>query len=234
MLCDVRGFWLAGERTFPKGAPKRYLGQICKVLYSNTKAKYLNLVFEVFFYAEVFGIGDLFFDSVAVRWNSVEIEFQNPSLEGRPRPSASLIISVNLLIKMSCKRFPSFHSDHYQHARPARWIPQLFSPFHTAQSQTMHAPNAHRLGKGSQSFCSREHGIFRICLNSTLVDVGIKTMMFWYLRKLPYGLMFCPSRFRGQMRVFFTLRYRQQRRDGINRVVGPGHKSGHGQGIQAL
>ena len=67
MLCDVRGFWLAGERTFPKGAPKRYLGQICKVLYSNTKAKYLNLVFEVFFYAEVFGIGDLFFDSVAVR-----------------------------------------------------------------------------------------------------------------------------------------------------------------------
>ena len=69
-----------------------------------------------------------FSNSGAVRWNSVEIEFQNPSLAARPRPSASLIISVNLLIKMSCKRFPSFHSDHYQHARAARGIPQHLTP----------------------------------------------------------------------------------------------------------
>ena len=69
------------------------------------------------------------------RWNSVEIEFQNPSLAARPRPSASLIISVNLLIKMSCKRFPSFHSDHYQHARPPAEY-RSFSPLpalHTFQ-----------------------------------------------------------------------------------------------------
>ena len=73
--------------------------------------------------------------SGAVRWNSVEIEFQNPSLAARPRPSASLIISVNLLIKMSCKRFPSFHSDHYQHARPPAEY-RSFSPLpalHTFQ-----------------------------------------------------------------------------------------------------
>ena len=71
----------------------------------------------------------------ARRWNSVEIEFQNPSLAARPRPSASLIISVNLLIKMSCKRFPSFHSDHYQHARPPAEY-RSFSPLpalHTFQ-----------------------------------------------------------------------------------------------------
>ena len=71
----------------------------------------------------------------ARRWNSVEIEFQNPSLAARPRLSASLIISVNLLIKMSCKRFPSFHSDHYQHARPPAEY-RSFSPLpalHTFQ-----------------------------------------------------------------------------------------------------
>ena len=65
----------------------------------------------------------------------MEIEFQNPSLAARPRPSASLIISVNLLIKMSCKRFPSFHSDHYQHARPPAEY-RSFSPLpalHTFQ-----------------------------------------------------------------------------------------------------
>ena len=80
----------------------------------------------------------------ARRWNSVEIEFQNPSLAARPRPSASLIISVNLLIKMSCKRFPSFHSDHYQHARPPAEY-RSFSPLpalHTFQrsSKFLNAP----------------------------------------------------------------------------------------------
>ena len=99
--------------------------------------------------------------SAAVRWNSVEIEFQNPSLAARPRPSASLIISVNLLIKMSCKRFPSFHSDHYQHARlpaeylsfsPSEWAHTRRLPMHPMHSGENQTPNAHRLEKTKPKF----------------------------------------------------------------------------------
>ena len=44
-----------------------------------------------------------------------KIESYNPSLRGQPS-MPGLIISRNLLIKMSCKRFPSFHCDDYRHA----------------------------------------------------------------------------------------------------------------------
>ena len=175
--------------------------------------------------------------SGAVRWNSVEIEFQNPSLAARPSPSASLIISVNLLIKMSCKRFPSFHSDHYQHARlPAEYL--SFSPFHTGQWHTsalcMH-PMHTAAKKCGQSFCWREHGMFWICLKLTLVDnvlIFEKFAVWFYV--LPQ--LVNAADFVGKCRffhswvspAFFTLGYRQQRRDGINRVVGSGHGLGHG------
>ena len=96
-----------------------------------------------------------FSNSGAVRWNSVEIEFQNPSLAARPSPSASLIISVNLLIKMSCKRFPSFHSDHYQHARAPRWIPELLSPLRGEHIQSTRSAN--RFEKVTKGFESQEN-----------------------------------------------------------------------------
>ena len=146
----------------------------------------VNLVWDVFSDSENFLD---FSDSGAVRWNSVEIEFQNPSLAARPRPSASLIISVNLLIKMSCKRFPSFHSDHYQHARlPAEYL--SFSPFHTGQWHTsalcMH-PMHTAEKKCGISFVQENMECFESAWNWLLMTT------FWYLRKLPYGFMFCPN-----------------------------------------
>ena len=75
--------------------------------------------------------------------------------------------------------------------------------------------------------------MFRICLKLTLDDnvlIFEKTAVWFYV--LPR--LVNAADFVGKCRffhsrvspAFFTLGYRQQRRDGINRVVGPGHKSG--------
>ena len=164
-----------------------------------------------------------FSNSGAVRWNSVEIEFQNPSLAARPSPSASLIISVNLLIKMSCKRFPSFHSDHYQHARAPRWIPELLSPLRGEHIQSTRSAN--RFEKVTKGFESQENVE---CYNKPALWRRWRCFDDW--KKLFYGFAVWSMRQISWANAGFSLGWnQQQRRDEIKRVVGAGHKSGHGE-----